>query len=157
MFGELTAAEIEQVLQSQITGRIGCSNHDAIYVVPISYAYYNSHIYCHTHEGMKLRFMRQNPSVCFQVDILENMANWKSVICQGMFEELITDKEREMALHILLQRNFPLVTSDTVHLGANWPFAPEDHHHIKGILFRINITQKTGRFESNPATSAITF
>jgi len=32
--------------------------------------------------------MRKNPEVCFQLDVIENLASWRSVICWGTFEEL---------------------------------------------------------------------
>ena len=43
-------------------------------------------LYCHSGEGLKLQMMRANPSVCFEVDRHENLANWQSVIAQGTFD-----------------------------------------------------------------------
>ena len=80
MFGSLDKQQIEQVLHHQLVGRIGCHDNGLTYVVPISYAYDGNFIYGHTSEGMKIRIMRKNPNVCFQVDEMENMGNWKSVI-----------------------------------------------------------------------------
>jgi nitroimidazol reductase NimA-like FMN-containing flavoprotein (pyridoxamine 5'-phosphate oxidase superfamily) len=54
MRGILNAIEIEQLLNSQIMGRIGCRYGDSIYIVPISYAYDGKYVYCHTQEGMKV-------------------------------------------------------------------------------------------------------
>ena len=61
-------------------GRIGCYADNEIYVVPITYAYQDGFIYAHSKEGKKVQMMRQNPKVCFQVDAMENMTNWRSVI-----------------------------------------------------------------------------
>ena len=39
MLGQLTNDEIEEVLKSNLLGRIGCSNGRKIYVVPVNYVY----------------------------------------------------------------------------------------------------------------------
>ena len=84
----MNAAEIEQLLQQQLVGRIGCHVDGLTYVVPVSYAYEGNYIYCHALEGMKINMMRKNPDVCFEVDNTKNLANWQSVIAWGSFEEL---------------------------------------------------------------------
>ena len=149
MFGNLTEDAIETVLQNQCIGRIGCHYNDVTYVVPISYAYDGTHVYGHAEEGMKINMMRQNPKVCFEVDTMQNMANWQSVIAWGSYEELPGGDERESALQKLLNRALPLITSKTVQLTPNWPFHPKDLNTIPGIVFRIKLNIKTGRFESS--------
>ncbi|MEJ7679120.1 MAG: hypothetical protein WKG06_14955 [Segetibacter sp.] len=32
--------------------------------------------------------MRKNPELCFEVDIMHDMSDWKSIIARGTFEEL---------------------------------------------------------------------
>ena len=91
MLGNLTSHEIEQLLQSQILGRIGCHAEGKTFVVPIAFAYDGKYLYGHSKEGMKVDMMRRNPKVCFEVDKMENMANWQSVIVQGEYEELFGD------------------------------------------------------------------
>jgi nitroimidazol reductase NimA-like FMN-containing flavoprotein (pyridoxamine 5'-phosphate oxidase superfamily) len=142
----LSESEIEELLKHEIVGRIGCHYEDAIYVVPISYAYDGNYVYAHTYEGMKTDMMRKNPAVCFEVDNLKDMANWQSVIAWGTYEEL-QGVERSQALRTLLNRPLPIVSSITTHLGENWPFSSESVEKIDGIVFRINLTKKTGRCE----------
>ena len=86
MIGILTPEQIVHVLQSQIIGRIGCYADGKVYIVPVSYAYHNHYIYAHSKEGLKTHMMRQNPSVCFEVDQMDNLANWRSVILWGTYE-----------------------------------------------------------------------
>ena len=148
MFGKLEAQELDNVLLHQYMGRLGCSAGGRTYVVPISYAYDGTYIYAHTHEGKKIDMMRENPEVCFQTDTMENMACWKSVICRGKFEEVTDKQERVNALEVLLARELPLIASQTVKLTPSWPFHPDDLNEIGGIVFRIGITEKTGRFET---------
>ena len=147
MFGTLTTAEIEEVLQTNILGRIGCHAHNTTYVVPISYAYKNKTVYCHSRAGTKIEMMRINPEVCFQVDSLKDMANWKSVIAWGDFEELTDKDERKSALQCLVDRVLPTLSSETTHLSSSWPFPPDDLNEITGIVFKISLNKMTGRYE----------
>lgn len=149
MFGTLTNEEIEDVLKHQLIGRIGCHADGTTYVVPISYGYDGENIYCHTQEGKKLKIMRNNPKVCFEVDILETMASWKSVIAMGKFEEITNKEERSKALKILLGRVYPFISTEKMQLGENWPFIPDDLNTIKGIVFKIQLEEKIGRYELN--------
>jgi nitroimidazol reductase NimA-like FMN-containing flavoprotein (pyridoxamine 5'-phosphate oxidase superfamily) len=156
MFGKLTDEQIEQLLHQQIVGRIGCHYDGLTYVLPISYAYDGDYIYCLTKEGMKTKLMRQNSRVCFQVDDMQNMANWKSVIAWGDFEELPVGAVRRDAVQHLIKRALPIVSSETTHIGPHWPFLPENLDDIKGIVFRIKLEAKTGRFEkSDPVVDAV--
>lgn len=149
MFGKLTTREIEELLQANVVGHLGCHSDGITYVVPLSYAYEGSHLYFHTYEGKKVNMLRRNPEVCFQVDELKKLNNWKSVIVWGEFEELNDYEEKREALHLLLERKLPLITSETTHLGIDWPFSIEEIEEIPGIFFRITIREKTGRFERN--------
>jgi nitroimidazol reductase NimA-like FMN-containing flavoprotein (pyridoxamine 5'-phosphate oxidase superfamily) len=157
MLGHLTLPEIEKLLTKEVVGRIGCSDANQVYVVPISYAYDGQYIYCHTHEGLKVQIMRSNPKVCFEVDHLHNMANWQSVIAQGVFEELKDKELRKDALQRLHGRILPLVSSETTHLSHDWPFRPSELNKIAGVTFRIRLEEKTGRFETSPVAAQTFF
>jgi nitroimidazol reductase NimA-like FMN-containing flavoprotein (pyridoxamine 5'-phosphate oxidase superfamily) len=147
MFGNLGTDANETILRHQIVGHIGCHANDITYVVPVSYAYENGYVYVHAEEGMKIEMMRQNPSVCFEVYRMENMANWQCVIAWGNYEELTDKTARAAALNILLKRDLPVITSKTVQLTEHWPFVPEDLNEIPGIVFRIRLDKTTGRYE----------
>jgi len=149
MLGKLDNSEIEEVLKEQFLGRIGCHANDLTYIVPVSYAYDGRFIYgISKNDGFKLDLMRKNPKICFEVERIENMANWKTVIAWGTFEEVSDPAERKEALHLLLDRNLPSVSSETVHLSPDWPFKPEDANSIEGVVYRVELKDKTGRFES---------
>jgi hypothetical protein len=153
MFGTLDNNEIEALLSNQVIGHLACHADNRTYVVPISYAYDGMYVYAHTWEGMKMDIMRKNRQVCFEVEDLKDMANWKTVIAWGEFEELKEIKERNKALHILMNRILPLISSETTHLSDQWPFPPDNISDIKGIVFRVFLKEKTGRFENNTVIS----
>jgi nitroimidazol reductase NimA-like FMN-containing flavoprotein (pyridoxamine 5'-phosphate oxidase superfamily) len=147
MIESLSDQEIMNVVSNSVIGRLGCHADATTYVVPISFAYDSGYIYARSFEGMKVKMMRQNPEVCFQVDEMQSMADWKSVIMWGTFEELEKKADREMGLKILLSRILPNVSSETVKLTPEWPFASENLSEIEGIVFRIRIREMSGRME----------
>lgn len=147
MFENLDNTEIEEVISNNFIGRLGCQANGKVYVVPISYAYDSNYIYARTFEGMKISMMRNNPNVCFQLDQMGNMSDWKSVILWGTYEELTDEKERNKGLQILISRILPNISSETVKLSPEWPFPTHNYKQIEGIVFRILITEKTGRRE----------
>jgi len=153
MFGILNQDEIEELLNQQIIGRIGCHSDSVTYIVPISYAYDGHCVFAHTGEGMKISMMRKNTNVCFEVDAMQNTENWKSVICWGTFKELVDPGERQEALIKLHSRAFSKSISATARLSSTWPFLPRDINSIEGVVFQIHLYKKTGKFEGNSLTT----
>ncbi len=148
MFATLSNKQIVDLISKNFVGRLGCHADGKTYVVPISYAYDGEYIYFRTFEGMKISMMRKNPEVCFQVDKLEDTANWESVIIWGAFEELVDKKERKKGLEILMSRILPNISSEMVKFTSEWPFpSTNDLNKIDGIVFRIHIKEMTGRCE----------
>ena len=148
MLGQLTKDQIEHVLQTQIAGRIGCYAENEIYVVPVTYVFHKGYIYAHSKEGRKVRMMRKNPNVCFQVDAMENMTNWRSVIVWGQYQELASEKEQKEGMKIMVDRLMPFLTSETVR-PSNGPSHPPEfvEKGLKAVVYRIKVTKATGRFE----------
>jgi len=147
MLGDLNSKQIEHVLHSLIIGRIGCHSDNRTYVVPVTYAYDGKYIYGHTKEGLKVDMMRKNPMVCFEVDVMENMSNWRSVIAWGKFEELKTPEQRKEGMKILMDTVMPLMTGETTISHSMNDSHQKTIEAMKGIVYRIELTKKTGRFE----------
>jgi uncharacterized protein len=148
MLGELTPQQINAVLFNEVVGRIGCFEHGRPYIVPITYVFDGEAVYAHSADGLKIRMMRANPSVCFQVDQRENLANWRSVVAWGMYEELRGSAAMD-ALTLLVSRLMPFVISETVQLHEHGVPATgkELRNPPKHIMYRIRFTEMTGRFE----------
>lgn len=147
MIGTLNSYQIENFLRSQVVGRLGCSAKGKTYIVPIAYFFDGKDVYGHTKEGMKTEMMRQNPRVCFEVDHIQNMANWQSVIAWGKYEEL-KGKKAEEALQSLVNRIQPISTSEVSvpRHSLERPHAPV-RRDIKPVVFRIRIEKATGKYE----------
>lgn len=62
-------AEARKLLAGALVGRLGLSRDDQPYIVPVNFAFKDSHLYVHCAEtGMKIDFLRANSKVCFEVD-----------------------------------------------------------------------------------------
>jgi uncharacterized protein len=148
MLGTLNIRQIDQVLRSELVGRLGCSSDGKVYVTPISYVYDGDCIYGHAADGMRLRMLRAHPQVCFQVDRIENLANWVSVIVWGEFEELVNNAEKE-AMRLFLERMEPLQASETALSPYRAP-AGVPALDLQGqlmVFYRVKVTERSGRFE----------
>jgi nitroimidazol reductase NimA-like FMN-containing flavoprotein (pyridoxamine 5'-phosphate oxidase superfamily) len=150
MLGELTRDQIEHLLHSEVVGRIGCHAEGRTYVVPVNYVYDGECLYGHAADGMKLRMMRANPEVCFQVDHRTSLSDWQSVIAWGTFEEL-QGGEATRAMDLLLDRLLPLLASEgtpTTRAAARETLAPGTPVERLAI-YCIRLRERTGRFETS--------
>jgi nitroimidazol reductase NimA-like FMN-containing flavoprotein (pyridoxamine 5'-phosphate oxidase superfamily) len=149
MLGELNPQQIDQLLRAEVIGRLGCHADGRTYVVPVTYAYDGHDIYGHTGEGLKLRMMRANPQVCFEVEHIDNLANWQSAIVWGTFEELY-GAELERAMALLLTRLLPVTASESsqpFHGQSGTDVDPTHTGDGPARMYRIRISDRSGRFE----------
>jgi nitroimidazol reductase NimA-like FMN-containing flavoprotein (pyridoxamine 5'-phosphate oxidase superfamily) len=134
MIGIMSPEEIEMVLRSARVGRIGCASNDRPYVVPINYAYDGTYIYGFSTLGRKITVMREQPSVCFEVDEIDGPSIWRCVIADGQYEEITDEPCRQAAMQRLVWA-----------CGASVPRSLDASRNI--VVFRLRLTGKSGRFE----------
>ena len=140
MLGDLDAAQCEDLLRSEVIARIGCLSDGRVYVVPVTYVYDGTYVYGHAMDGAKLRAMRANPQVCVEVEQVDNLSNWRSVIAWGTFEEC-DGADWDAGFAMLAERIMPLLT-----LPKDQP--PPDLSVLRsGSVYRIRVERMTGRFE----------
>lgn len=124
---------IENLLSTALVGRIACASPNEgggrPYIVPLAYGYDGVAVYALGPLGRKIRIMRQQPLVSFEVDEAEAEDRWRSVVAEGRYEELTTDEDRRHALQVI-SRNDP---APSIAKGT--------------IIYRLVLTQKSGRFE----------
>ncbi len=138
MIGELSVAEIEQVLRTALIGRLGIYAEGRVFIVPVAYGYDGTYVYLHSHEGLKVRLMRTHPEVCFEVEEIDSPAHWRSVVAHGTFEELTNESERDTALAAIgRQGERPAAPS----------MAPDVDGPTQIVVYRIRGTDRTGRYE----------
>ncbi|HEY0176453.1 MAG TPA: pyridoxamine 5'-phosphate oxidase family protein [Pedobacter sp.] len=148
MLGELTENQIEDLLKQQVTGRIGCHADGITYVVPINYVYKDNYIYGHSAAGKKIEMLRNNPQVCFQVDEIESILKWKSVIAWGVYEQITDKEEMQKAMQEIIYHILPLISNNDGHPSHGITENESDiGTSIDLILYKICLNKKTGRFE----------
>ncbi|MHA6644516.1 pyridoxamine 5'-phosphate oxidase family protein [Mesorhizobium sp. A623] len=139
----MTREECIELLEVSRLARLACSRENQPYLIPIQYAYEQGYFYSFSMQGQKIDWMRENPSVCLQVDHLGGHREWRSVIVYGTFEELPDrigwKRERDHAWSLLEKH-------------ANWwepgalkpvlaPMATPSTH----LFYRVKATRITGR------------
>jgi len=149
MLGKLTNDEIEGVLTSNLLGRIGCSNGEKIYVIPINYVYDGQFILAHSEEGLKIDIMRSNPNVCFEVEEVQNFSNWRSVIVWGVYQELSDERSRSYVMKVFNDKAVHIKMSLTAQLYGVTGTTGDNFQYLstKPVIYRIVINEKSGRFE----------
>jgi nitroimidazol reductase NimA-like FMN-containing flavoprotein (pyridoxamine 5'-phosphate oxidase superfamily) len=138
VIGTLSPEEIDATLRRNRVGRLGCSVNDHPYVVPITYAYDGTFVYAYSTLGRKIAVMREQPRVCLEVDEIDGPSTWRSVVAEGRYEELSDESSRNAALRLL-------AVGDAVTRGLN------GHGIHPVVVFRIRLTEKSGRFERRDA------
>jgi len=128
MIDELHPDEIEAVLRRHHVGRLACVVDGQPYIVPITYAFADGTVYGHTQPGRKLEALRADPRVGFEVDERWGADTWRSVVAEGIFEEVTDERERREAL---------------ARLGGTYPDASRAAGG--GVVFRLRLTSTSGR------------
>jgi len=149
MLGELSEKQIEALLINQVTGRLGCHANGITYVVPINYVYRSPDIFAHAAEGKKIKMMREQPQVCFQVDDIRSIFTWQSVIAWGMFHEITDENERQRAMQGIIHRIMPLNEQPDNHPSHGIDENDYGMNYSNIVVFKIVLSKKTGRFESH--------
>ena len=147
----MDAYQVDLALRSELVGRIGCFAGGRTYVVPVAYAYDGQSVFGWSRDGSKLRVMRSNPEVCFEIDHVERLDTWHSVIAWGTFEELRGDGALRAA-RLLRQRvgtpkpSAASLAGRLLRDGAAIALGGESAHPDLHV-FRIRLWEKTGRIE----------
>lgn len=84
-FRELPRDEIEAVLLRNNVGRLAFSFHDRVDLQPINYFYERGWLYGRTSEGDKIASLTQNQWVAFEIDEVEDVFDWRSIVIHGSF------------------------------------------------------------------------
>ena len=118
--------------------------------MPVNYVYDGEFLYGHAAPGMKLRMMRENPKICFQVDQRSGLSDWQSVIAWGTFEELHGD-EATRAMELLLDRLLPLLVGEgpLAMRGETRATLAVGTSAENLVVYRIRLRERTGRFETS--------
>jgi nitroimidazol reductase NimA-like FMN-containing flavoprotein (pyridoxamine 5'-phosphate oxidase superfamily) len=85
-FSELTTAECQALLASQHVGRLAFTFRDRVDIEPVHYVYRDGWIWGRTQHGAKVNILAHHPWVAFEVDHIEALFSWRSVVVHGRME-----------------------------------------------------------------------
>jgi nitroimidazol reductase NimA-like FMN-containing flavoprotein (pyridoxamine 5'-phosphate oxidase superfamily) len=135
---ELSREECERILERNTVGRVAFSLRDRVDIQPIHYVYDDGWIYGRTSAGSKVATLERNKWLAFEVDEVDGIFDWRSVVVHGGFyilEENGLDRDRELFEHAL--RLLRRVVPGTL--------TPRDPVHFRTVLFRVPLQEVSGR------------
>ena len=137
-FRELDRGECDAILGRNQLGRIAFSFHDRVDIEPIHYVHRGEWLYARTSPGAKLTVLGHNRWVAFEVDEVDGIFDWRSVVVRGSVYVLDPDgaqlDQRAYAEAVKLLR--------AVIPGA---FAAHDPVAFRNLVIRIHVDEVTGR------------
>ncbi|MGI8401144.1 MAG: pyridoxamine 5'-phosphate oxidase family protein [Gemmatimonadaceae bacterium] len=77
--------EIEEIIKRNNVGRIAFSFHDRVDIEPIHYIYEHGWLYGRTSEGEKISILEHNQWIAFEIDEVNDLFDWRSVVIHGSF------------------------------------------------------------------------
>ena len=147
MVKNLETDEIKFILNNNYIGHLGYVHHGKPYVIPITYFYDEElkAIICYSGEGHKISAMRKNNAVCIQINEIDTVNRWKSVLVHGTFE-IYFGSDAKVYLH-----RFSLGVKDVItekeHQRPAFisEFSSKIYKEDIPIVFLIKIEEMTGK------------
>ncbi len=136
--------EIEEILKKSEVCRLAMVDGDTPYIVPLNFGYEDGAVYFHSaKEGKKIELMKQNPTVCFEVDNLIKFkkaplaCDWgieySSVIGWGKVQFLDDLKAKKQGLDIIMAQ----------YSGRDFEY-PEENVERTAVI-KVPIEKMTGK------------
>lgn len=82
-FRRLSRAACLLLLRRHAVGRMAYSFHDRVDITPIHYVYDDGWIFARTSHGAKMNTIAHSPWIAFEVDEVEGIFDWRSVVVHG--------------------------------------------------------------------------
>lgn len=137
-FRELERSEIDAILSRNNLGRIGYARGNRVEVQPVNYIYADGWLYGRTSYGEKYDVLAENQyrwwPVVFEVDEVEDLFNWRSVLVHGGF--YVIDESEPDVWEPAVARLRALIPD---------AFGPDDPFAFRTVVFRIAVQEVAGR------------
>lgn len=136
---------IESIIREAIVCRVGLSENDIPYIVPMNFGYKDSNLYLHSSkEGKKINIIKKNNNVCFEIDINHQIVKsetpcrfdmrYCSVIGYGNAYLVDNIDEKRKALDIIMEK-----------YSSKSPFEYTESGINNVIIIRVEIKSMTGK------------
>jgi nitroimidazol reductase NimA-like FMN-containing flavoprotein (pyridoxamine 5'-phosphate oxidase superfamily) len=135
----LERAECEQILARNHVGRLAYAFQNHVDIEPLHYVYHDGWVYGRTSHGAKMEAVGYTWwPVAFEVDEVEEIFRWRSVVVHGGFYTIPADgsgwEAEEWRTGVELLRR---IVPETFHA--------EDPVAFRTVIFRIAVQDVTGR------------
>lgn len=137
-FRELTRDECVALLDRHQVGRLAFSRRERLDMEPIHYVHLDGWLYGRTQPGTKLDVLLHNRWVAFEVDEVDALFEWRSVVVKGglyLLRPEGSDVERERYTQGIA----------AVRRLVPEAFTPDDPLPERAVLFRIHVDELHGR------------
>jgi nitroimidazol reductase NimA-like FMN-containing flavoprotein (pyridoxamine 5'-phosphate oxidase superfamily) len=136
--------QIESIIQQSLVCRLGLSENNRPYIIPLCFGYKNRTLYFHcAREGKKLDIIRKNNQVCFEFDIDQELVTaeqackfdmkFRSVIGLGKAYLVEALEERRKGLEAIMQH----------YAGKSFSY-PEEIV-VKTMVIKVEVESLTGK------------
>jgi nitroimidazol reductase NimA-like FMN-containing flavoprotein (pyridoxamine 5'-phosphate oxidase superfamily) len=131
----MTPEAATALLEQRHFGRLAYTFRDRVDIEPIGYVYADGWLYARTSPGAKLSTVQHHPWVAFEVDEIEGMYDWRSVVVHGtiyFLDEANDPDGYAAAVEVLRSRDAAAFTDD-------------DAAPFRRRLFRVHVDSIVGR------------
>lgn len=108
-------SSIEEIINEAKVCRIGFSQENRPYILPMNFGYENNTVYIHSaKEGTKLDILKQNNEVCFEIDVKAELVEretacsytmkYYSVIGFGKAYIIENEEEKKKAFDVIMKK-----------------------------------------------------
>jgi nitroimidazol reductase NimA-like FMN-containing flavoprotein (pyridoxamine 5'-phosphate oxidase superfamily) len=137
-FRDLSPSECRYLLARHTLGRLAYTFHDRVDVEPIGYVYVGGALVFRTAPGTKLHTLAHHPWVAFEVDEVDGLFDWQSVVVHGTVYLLHEDgTPAEARAYRSALRALTRLVPATLAAGDPTPF--------RTIIAKLHIDRMTGR------------
>jgi hypothetical protein len=137
-FRDLTPAECEAMLTRHRVGRLAYTFHDRVDVEPIGYVYAKSALVFRTAPGSKLETLAHHPWVALEIDEVEGLFDWRSVVVHGTVYALQdAGGDLQRRTYRAAVRSLRRLVPNTLRKGDPVPF--------RSVVMKLHIDRVTGR------------
>jgi nitroimidazol reductase NimA-like FMN-containing flavoprotein (pyridoxamine 5'-phosphate oxidase superfamily) len=137
--------KVRAILAEALCCRVAMVDGDRPYLLPFSFVLDGDALYVHSADhGRKLRVLRDNPNVCFEVDAAVEVApakapcdvgmRFRSVIGTGVVSFVEDPAEKARVLRLFIEKYTPTL-----------PREMPDHELRKTVVWRVAIGRLTGK------------
>lgn len=147
MIHNIEEKEIHFILENNYIGHLGYIYQNRPYVVPITYYFdkVRNAIICYSGDGHKMNAMRKHTEVCLQVNTINSVNNWKSILVHGKFEQHFGSDAKAYLHQFSLGVKDLIIEKEQTELHFINEFSSKETKEGNPILFLIEIEEMTGK------------